>query len=76
MTFDGIDEEMKLVWEKPKEVLLFKLYDKVSNLLDASWMASGQRITYIKYTKRLLRRVQRDFGDLNITKVAKQIVKH
>ena len=41
MTFESSDVEMLKVWDKPIEVKLFKLYDKVSNLMDARWMPDG-----------------------------------
>lgn len=75
MTFANIDEEMKLVWGKNREIILFKLYDKVSNLLDATpWMKPKALKEYRAYTRKLLRRVRVDFGTLNITAIAQNLL--
>ena len=71
MTFESSDEEMLKVWDKPIEVKLFKLYDKVSNLMDASWMSPEKLRKYREYTNRLTQEVQTHYGELNIVKLAK-----
>ena len=71
MTFESSDEEMLKVWDKPIEVKLFKLYDKVSNLMDASWMSPEKQRKYREYTNRLTQEVQTHYGELNIVKLAK-----
>ncbi len=75
MTFyGGSSQEMQEIWEKPKEVRLYKLFDKVSNLLDGSWMSEEKRRSYNDYTQRLCQDVERNYGKLNITKLAREIV--
>ena len=71
MTFESSDEEMLKVWDKPIEIKLFKLYDKVSNLMDASWMSPEKLQRYREYTNRLTQEVQTHYGELNIVKLAK-----
>lgn len=71
MTFkDGITQEMIEIWTKKPIIRLFKLYDKISNLLDATWMSPQLREKYIIYTKKLLQDVENNFGSLNIVKIA------
>jgi (p)ppGpp synthase/HD superfamily hydrolase len=76
MTFKrGIMQEMKLIWTKPPQIQLFKLYDKVSNLLDGVWMPKDLKKQYRAYTKKLLRSVEKHFGsDLNIVRIAHTIL--
>ncbi|MBI5620649.1 hypothetical protein HY949_02650 [Candidatus Gottesmanbacteria bacterium] len=74
MTFyGGITEEMLMIWRKQPTIRLFKLYDKVSNLLDASWMPAKLRKTYTAYTKKLALDVKNNFGTLNITAIAQTV---
>lgn len=71
MTFyGGITQEIQTIWNKKPQIRLFKLYDKVSNLLDASWMSPQLRKTYTTYTRKLLQDVEHNFGSLNIVKMA------
>ncbi|MEK7543764.1 MAG: hypothetical protein AAB557_02770 [Patescibacteria group bacterium] len=75
MTFyGGIDEEIQMIWNKAPQIRLFKLYDKVSNLLDASWMPSKLRKIYTAYTKKLVLDVKNNFGTLNISAIAQSIL--
>lgn len=73
MTFTGMADEMTQIWDKPAEVWLFKLYDKVSNLLDGQWMAGEKAESYKSYTLELADRVEQRFGSLNIVKIARTI---
>lgn len=76
MTFtQGITQEMQEIWKKEPEVKLLKLYDKVSNLLDSSWMSPELRDKYTQYTKRLLKDVEQNFGQLNIVRIAHTFIK-
>jgi len=70
MTFQGSEQEMKEIWNKPKEIKLYKLYDKVSNLLDASWMDAEKLKKYRDYTYGLAHDVEAQYGNLNIHKLA------
>jgi (p)ppGpp synthase/HD superfamily hydrolase len=74
MTFEGgSEQEMREIWNKPRQIRLYKLYDKVSNLLDSCWMDTEKRAKYIAYTKRLCEDVNENYGELNITKIAEAI---
>ncbi len=76
MTFRSSSEEMERVWSRGSEVLLLKLYDKVSNLLDGSWMSTDKRATYRAYVERLCDEVSPVYGkELNIVKIAKAVTK-
>lgn len=76
MTFKGgFDEEVEVLFDRPKEVRLLKLYDKTSNLMDGVWMPADLREKYITLTKRLLKDVQKEYGELNITKIADSVIK-
>jgi len=75
MTFENSDVEMEQIWSKPIEIKLYKLYDKVSNLLDGSWMSSEKRTRYENYTKKLCDEVESHYGELNITRIARSIIK-
>lgn len=75
MTFpNGITQEIKEIWNKPKEIHLFKLYDKVSNLLDATWMSPDLRKKYVAYTQRLLEDVCQHYGELTIVTIGRAII--
>lgn len=75
MTFPGgIEQEMREIWNKGNIIRLYKLYDKVSNLLDASWMPPELHNKYIDYTRKLLHDVEQNFGSLNIVKIAHAII--
>ena len=74
LTFESSQEEMEKIWAKSPEVRLLKLYDKTSNLMDGIWMGHEKRGRYAEYTLRLCRDVERNYGELNITKIAKAII--
>lgn len=70
MTFEGIDQERDQVWSRGKEIVLLKLYDKVSNLLEGKTMYPDRRILYLAYTRRLIAEVRKAYGELNIVAIA------
>lgn len=70
MTFTSFREEQVLIWNKRDEVKLLKLYDKVSNILDASWMNDEKWNNLVDYTLKLRQLVLDTYGDLNIVKIA------
>ncbi len=75
MTFTGgMRQEMIEIWGKEQKIRLYKLYDKVSNLLDAMWMSPEYRQKYTEYTRKLLADVEEHFGSLNIVKIAHPIL--
>lgn len=73
MTFDSSDDEMIRVWERSDLAKLFKLYDKVSNLLDCGHMSAEKRRKYIVHALKLTDFIEARFGVLNITKMARAI---
>lgn len=73
MTFVSSDEEMELIWTRSQEVKLLKLYDKVSNLLDGSWMSQEKRERYAAYLVALCDDVEPHYGQLNIMRIARAI---
>lgn len=73
MTFESSDVEMVEVWDKPIEIKLLKLYDKVSNLLDATWMTSERFDQYAKYANALADEVEENYGRLAIVKMARAV---
>ena len=75
MTFPGgSSQEMEEIWNRENEVKLLKLYDKVSNLLDGTWMDSDKSQQYRDYTKRLMGEVEAAYGELNIVRIARAII--
>ena len=54
---------------------LLKSYDKVSSLLDASWMDSGRVNKYFDYTSRLLDFVECSYGELNIVIIGREVIR-
>jgi len=73
MTFSNFECELDEVWSKSKEIRLFKLYDKTSNLLDGTWMTDKKWLCYINFTNKLADDVEAEYGLLNIIKIARSI---
>lgn len=73
MSFASFAVERDLVWEKSNEVRLLKLYDKTSNLLDASHFSKDKWNSYVEFTQLLINDVVNNFGQLNIIKIARAI---
>ena len=73
MTFASFREERSELWRCSPEVRLLKLYDKVSNLVDGTWMKPEKWNVYVEHTLKLTADVQSNFGELNIVKIAKSI---
>ncbi len=74
LTFDGFYQEVEEIWKRPPEVRLLKLYDKVSNLLDGSWMPEEILSLYLSFTQQLVDDVRNHFGELNIILMASAIL--
>tara|TARA_Y100001970_G_C14086424_1_gene777576 strand:- start:269 stop:781 length:513 start_codon:yes stop_codon:yes gene_type:complete len=74
MTFDSAEQERECIWQRSTEVQLLKLYDKVSNLLDGSWMNQEKRRVYETYVERLCIEVEKTYGTLNITNIARSVI--
>jgi len=79
MIFQDSAHEMEEIWNRDKLVVLFKLYDKVSNMMDSGWMPEERGIAYyrerIDYLCKLTDFIERTFGRLNITVMARAITK-
>ena len=73
MTFEGIDQEREQVWSKGKEVILLKLYDKCSNLLEGRTMYPNRRVLYLAYIRKLVADVRKNYGELNIVAIAESL---
>ena len=73
MTFDSYGEELNSWWKISREAQLLKLYDKVSNLLDGTWMHDEKAAMYKFYTLRLADIASNHYGDLNIVRIARAI---
>ncbi|MFH0960254.1 MAG: hypothetical protein V1897_16295 [Pseudomonadota bacterium] len=78
MTFsveaDSTVIEMRQVWKRLPIVRLLKLDDKVSNLMDGVWMSDEKWNTqYVPYVLQLATDVERNYGDLNIVRVARAV---
>ncbi len=65
---------MELIWAKSPEVRLLKLYDKTSNLMEGIWMNREKRERYAAYSLNLCDDVEKNYGELNITKIARAII--
>lgn len=73
MTFDSSAAEMLQIWDLSPFIKLLKLYDKVSNLLDGTWMDKEKADKYKYYVIRLCRAVELAYGNLNIVKMARSL---
>ncbi|MBT6253817.1 hypothetical protein HOI83_01120 [Candidatus Uhrbacteria bacterium] len=73
MTFESYGEELNSWWKISREAQLLKLYDKVSNLLDGTWMHDEKAAMYKFYTLRLAGIANKHYGDLNIVRIARAI---
>jgi hypothetical protein len=73
MTFSNFDEEAQLLWDKPAEVRLFKLYDKTSNRLDSDWMYPERRVLHKAHLLKLADDVEKNYGKLNIVLMARAL---
>jgi len=70
MTYEHFNDEVKDISNQSKEIKLFRLYDKVSNILDSSWMSGDKKKRYIDYINYLTEETRKNYGDLNIVKIA------
>jgi hypothetical protein len=73
MTFASFSEEREQIWKCSETARLLKLYDKVSNLLDGSWMADAKWDDYVAHTESLGLFASQRFGDLNIVRITRAI---
>jgi len=75
MTFESIDQEMREIWGRGDMIILLKLYDKVSNLLDYFSNVPGREIVHCEYVAKLADYVEERYGDLNIVAMSRAIIK-
>ncbi len=68
------DEEFWRLINSNNEIILFTLYDKVSNLLDGAWMDDVTKTMYTSYVRVLADNAFKIYGDLNIVKIARSII--
>ena len=75
MTFKNFDDEKEKIWQRSDMTKLLKLYDKISNLLDGTWMRDEKWNAYVKHTLKLSDFVAEKYGELDIVKIARAICK-
>ena len=73
MTFTSFTQEARLVWDRSDTAKLLKLYDKTSNLLDATWMRRESWNRYVEHTHKLTAFVAAKYGELNIVRIARSV---
>lgn len=73
LTFESSEDEWKNIWNRDKNVRLLKLYDGVSNVLDSIWMKTERRKQHLIHLRKLCEDVERNYGELNITKLARTL---
>lgn len=67
MTFaGGFEEEKEAIWSYSDEVRLLKVYDKVSNLLDGTWMSEQKNADYCEFTRKLVQSVEGKWPGLHV----------
>ncbi len=73
LTFNSSEDEWENLWKKDKRVRILKLYDKVSNMMDGVWMKPERRQQHQSHLRRLCEDVERNYGELNITRLARTL---
>ncbi|MBC7836843.1 hypothetical protein H7X87_03650 [Acetobacteraceae bacterium] len=74
MTFESLDDEMATIWRREEEIWLWKLYDKVSNYQDGTWMSPERRKQLRDYLLELTNAVEEKWGTLNIVLYARAFI--
>ena len=75
LTYESSKQAREKVWEKEPVIRLFKLYDATNNFLDGfAWRNKENLIKDKKYLKKLIKDVEKNFGHLNIVKIAKGLL--
>lgn len=72
-TFPHREIEMQEIWNKKPLVILLTLIDKTSNLMDGTWMDAAKHANYVSYVSELCEEVERLYGELNITRIARAL---
>ena len=73
MTFAGLDDEIARLWERSDTARLLKLYDKVSQFFDGTWLTDERWGRLLEHTLRLQEFVERTYGELNIVRIARAV---
>ncbi|MDP9316303.1 MAG: hypothetical protein M3R24_36540 [Chloroflexota bacterium] len=73
MTFINLDDEFIRVWERSETTKLLKLYDKVSQFLDGTWLSDTRWQQLLDHTRKLQTFVEATYGELNIVKIARAV---
>lgn len=72
--FSSTEIETREILIRSGIVRLLKLYDKTSNLLDGSWMTDEKwNNQYVPYVLKLADDVEKNYGQLNIVRIARTI---
>ena len=74
MTFYTSKVERTRIWSLPPEIRLFKLYDKVCNLLDAIETDPEKIKKNNELVAELIVDVEKNYGVLNITKIGRSLI--
>jgi len=75
LTFEPSEDSMELIFKRSDTAQLLKLYDKVSNFLDGSWMSPEKKAKSLADIKRLADNAKATFGNLNIVAMADALSK-
>jgi hypothetical protein len=71
MSFESFQQETEQLWSRSDDTKLLKLFDKVSNLLDGTWMKAEKWNAYVDHTEKLADYVESRWGALNIVRIAR-----
>ena len=74
MTYSSSEDEWENLWKKDKEIRLFKIYDKTSNIMDGIWMEPERKNLHLQHLAKLIIDVRKNYGELNITRMAKSLI--
>ena len=75
LTFDSSEHEWDELFNREKEVRLYKLFDKTSNIMDGIWMVPERREKHLKHLKKVGQDVKSNYGNLNIVRLAETFFK-
>ena len=73
MTFANLDDEFAHLWTRSDTTKLLKLYDKVSQFLDGTWLSDTRWHQLLEHTRKLQTFVEATYGELNIVKIARAV---
>jgi hypothetical protein len=76
MTFENFTDEIERLWERSDTTKLLKLYDKVSQFLDGTWLSDAGRERLLTHTRKLQEFVETTYGELNIVRIARAVCRY